>query len=74
MQLLSAEASLNHAARLTDGRPADAAELEPVWKELLSSPRWATVLNQYPMLRQVRALMVHPHDLLAAAGDAADGR
>ncbi|MDR5760081.1 3-deoxy-D-arabino-heptulosonate 7-phosphate synthase [Caballeronia sp. LZ035] len=74
MQLLTAPASLNFAARLDEGFLAEPAELEPVWKELLSSPRWATVLNQYPMLRQVRELMVHPHDLLAVAGNAADGR
>ncbi|WP_309835851.1 3-deoxy-D-arabino-heptulosonate 7-phosphate synthase [Caballeronia sp. LZ065] len=74
MQLLTAPASLNFAARLDQGFLAEPVELEPVWKELLSSPRWATVLNQYPMLRQVRELMVHPHDLLAVAGDAADSR
>ncbi|MDR5837870.1 3-deoxy-D-arabino-heptulosonate 7-phosphate synthase [Caballeronia sp. LZ034LL] len=74
MQLLTAPTSLSFAARLDEGFLAEPAELEPVWKELLSSPRWATVLNQYPMLRQVRELMVHPHDLLAVAGDAADRR
>ncbi|KMQ81116.1 hypothetical protein BPMI_03040 [Candidatus Burkholderia pumila] len=48
--------------------PADAAPrlLEPVWHQLLESPRWSTVLNQYPTLRQVRELMVHPDDPLAA--------
>ncbi|MDR5881164.1 3-deoxy-D-arabino-heptulosonate 7-phosphate synthase [Caballeronia sp. LZ032] len=74
MQLLTAPASLSFAARLDEGFLAEPAELEPVWKELLSSPRWATVLNQYPILRQVRELMVHPHDLLAVAGAAAGGR
>ncbi|MBY4947629.1 3-deoxy-D-arabino-heptulosonate 7-phosphate synthase [Cupriavidus respiraculi] len=66
MQLLSAPESLAFAGALADGQPAQPASLEPVWQQLLQSPRWAAVLNQYPMLRQVRELMVHPDDLLAA--------
>ncbi|WP_087736708.1 3-deoxy-D-arabino-heptulosonate 7-phosphate synthase [Paraburkholderia piptadeniae] len=66
MQLLSAQASLEFASALTDSRDADPQDLEPVWHELLESPRWRAVLHQYPMLRQVRDLMVHTEDLLAA--------
>ncbi|APA85102.1 3-deoxy-D-arabino-heptulosonate 7-phosphate synthase [Paraburkholderia sprentiae WSM5005] len=68
MQLLSAHASLDFASALADGRDADCAELEPVWRHLLESPRWRTVLDQYATLREVRELMVHPDDLRAAIG------
>ncbi|WP_350029208.1 3-deoxy-D-arabino-heptulosonate 7-phosphate synthase [Caballeronia sp. AZ10_KS36] len=66
MQLLSAPASLDFACMLQDHRPADVRTLEPVWKDLLESPRWRGVLHQYPMLRRVRELMVHTEDLLIA--------
>lgn len=66
MQLLSAPASLDFASRLADGQAPDPQDLEPVWRELLASPRWRAVLNQYPLLRQVRGLMVHADDLMAA--------
>ncbi|MFD4838789.1 3-deoxy-D-arabino-heptulosonate 7-phosphate synthase [Achromobacter sp. NPDC058515] len=66
MQLLSAQASLEFAARLADGQAVEAQDLEPLWHELLTSRQWGAVLNQYPMLRQVRDLMVHTDDLLAA--------
>ncbi|WP_233850217.1 3-deoxy-D-arabino-heptulosonate 7-phosphate synthase [Paraburkholderia sp. HD33-4] len=68
MQLLSAHASLDFAGALADGRDADCADLEPVWRQLLDSPRWRTVLDQYATLREVRELMVHPDDLRAAVG------
>ena len=63
MQLLSTPASLDFAAALADGSVADPASLEPVWLELLGSPRWSAVLHQYPTLRQARELMVHVDDL-----------
>ncbi|MBN9477163.1 MAG: 3-deoxy-D-arabino-heptulosonate 7-phosphate synthase [Bordetella sp. SCN 67-23] len=66
MQLLSALASLAFASALEEGRDADPRELEPVWNELLHAPGWAAVLEQYPRLRQVRGLMVHIDDLMAA--------
>lgn len=66
MQLLSAQASLDYAARLADGLPADVRLLEPVWHELLQARAWNAVLNQYPMLRRVRELMVHTDDLYTA--------
>ncbi|MEK7946838.1 3-deoxy-D-arabino-heptulosonate 7-phosphate synthase [Pigmentiphaga sp. YJ18] len=66
MQLLSAPASLAFAGALEAGRDADPRELEPVWNELLHAPGWAAVLDQYPRLRQVRGLMVHVDDLMAA--------
>jgi len=64
---LSAPASLAFASGLAAGRQGDEAELEPVWTDLLQSPRWRAVLNQYPALRQARELMVHPDDLMRAA-------
>lgn len=66
MQLLSAPASLEFAGTLMNEHRADNRDLEPVWDALLESPQWAAVLNQYPMLCQVRELMVHPEDLLCA--------
>lgn len=67
MQLLSAPASIAYASQIAQQQPATAESLEPVWHALLDSPQWAGVLNQYPQLHQVRALMVHTDDLLAAA-------
>ncbi|RAS00415.1 hypothetical protein C7415_117109 [Cupriavidus alkaliphilus] len=66
MQLLSATPTLDFAAALMAGTPADARALEPVWHALLEAPGWRAVLNQYAVLRQVRELMVHTDDLLAA--------
>ncbi|WP_250473939.1 3-deoxy-D-arabino-heptulosonate 7-phosphate synthase [Caballeronia sp. GAFFF1] len=66
MQLLSAQASLDFACMRQDHRPADVRTLEPVWDDLLASPRWRGVLDQYPMLRRVRELMVHTEDLMVA--------
>jgi hypothetical protein len=71
MQLLSALASLQFAGALVDGREPAAIDLEPVWHQLLASPRWRPVLNQYATLRQVRELMVHAQDLQAAVAIAA---
>ncbi|MBO9356388.1 3-deoxy-D-arabino-heptulosonate 7-phosphate synthase [Bordetella petrii] len=67
MQLLSAPASLEFAGNLARQSHPDARDLEPVWNQLLQSPRWKPVLHQYPLLRQARELMVHPDDLLALA-------
>ncbi|SPD67813.1 conserved protein of unknown function (plasmid) [Cupriavidus taiwanensis] len=66
MQLLSATPTLDFAAALTATPPADARALEPVWHALLEAPGWRAVLDQYATLRQVRELMVHTDDLLAA--------
>ena len=65
MQLLSAPASVEFASRIAADQQAGAEGLEPVWDELLASPRWSPVLHQYAMLRQARELMVHTDDLLA---------
>ena len=70
MQLLSAPASIAFASQLAQGLPADTRTLHPVWHSLLTSPQWSGVLNQYPQLHQVRALMVHTDDLLDAAHSA----
>jgi hypothetical protein len=72
MQLLSAPASLEFASTLAEQQHADSRDLEPAWDQLLESPRWGAVLNQYPMLRQVRELMVHTEDLLAAINGTAE--
>ncbi|WP_422650331.1 3-deoxy-D-arabino-heptulosonate 7-phosphate synthase [Cupriavidus sp. H18C1] len=69
MQLLSAPATLAFASKLIETQQADSRELEPVWHQLLESPQWSAVLNQYRALRRVRELMVHADDLLAAIGD-----
>ena len=66
MQLLSAPASLAVAARIEDGAAPDPSRLEPVWHQLLESPAFGPVLHQYPTLRTVRELMLHPDDLMAA--------
>lgn len=66
MQLLSAQASLAFASALAEGHPTETAALAAVWDALLESSRWRAVLNQYPTLRQVREMMVHPDDLVAA--------
>ncbi len=66
MQLLSATPTLDFAVKLTVASAADASDLEPVWLALLESPGWRAVLNQLAALRQVRELMMHPDDLLAA--------
>ncbi|MBB1593356.1 3-deoxy-D-arabino-heptulosonate 7-phosphate synthase [Achromobacter sp. UMC46] len=66
MQLLSAPASVEYARGVENGQTPDVSALEPVWRQLLESPQWEPVLHQYPMLRQVRELMVHVDDLLAS--------
>ena len=66
MQLLSAEASLVFANALAAEHHADSSDLEPVWQQLLESPKWRALLNQYPTLCRVRELMVHADDLLSA--------
>lgn len=70
MQLLSAHASMEFAGALAEKQHADSQGLDAVWHELLESPRLSAVLYQYPMLRQVRELMVHTGDLLAAINGA----
>jgi len=67
MQLLSAQPCLAFASALAQRHRADPLGLRPVWNDLLESTRWRGVLHQYPMLRQVRELMVHVEDLQAAA-------
>jgi hypothetical protein len=66
MQLLTAQASVEFASTLAEKHQANFQDLEPVWHQLLESPRWGAVLHQYPMLRKARELMVHTEDLLAA--------
>ncbi|QEI06394.1 3-deoxy-D-arabino-heptulosonate 7-phosphate synthase [Pigmentiphaga aceris] len=73
MQLLSSEASLAFADKLVKNQTAEPNELEPVWQALLESARWRPVLEQYPMLYGVRALMVHISDLSAAIPTANKG-
>lgn len=66
MHLLSAPASVDFAIKLADSQTPDPAMLEPVWRLLLESPQWTPVLHQYPMLREIRDMMVHVDDLRAA--------
>lgn len=73
MRLLGAPASMAFAGRLLDKRDAEVRDLEPVWHELLESPRWAAVRNQYPIVCEARELMVHIDDLRDAIDSAAGG-
>jgi hypothetical protein len=66
MQLLSAAASLDVAARLERGETVEPSALEPVWHQLLSAPQFVGVLHQYPSLQRVREVMLHPDDLASA--------
>jgi hypothetical protein len=68
MQLLSAPASLEFASALANKQKPDPQLLEPLWHQVLESPRWSAVLHQYCVLHQVRELMVHIDDLLIASG------
>ncbi|MFP3648383.1 3-deoxy-D-arabino-heptulosonate 7-phosphate synthase, partial [Paraburkholderia sp. SIMBA_054] len=52
MQLLSAEASLVFANVLATEHDADSSDLEPIWQQLLESPKWHALLYQYPTLRR----------------------
>ncbi|WP_443102117.1 3-deoxy-D-arabino-heptulosonate 7-phosphate synthase [Bordetella sp. H567] len=63
--------SVDHANGLADQQSLDYHDLEPVWDELLASPRWHGVLHQYATLRRARALMVNVEDLAAAIDGAA---
>lgn len=66
MQLLSAPGSVAYASRVADAACGDRQSLASVWEQLLTSTRWDTVRRQYPLLRQVRDLMVHVDDLFMA--------
>lgn len=68
MQLLSAEASLAFASRLEGGEAPTVEALEPVWRLLCEAPTFSAVLRQYPTLRVVREVMVHPEDFGEATG------
>ncbi|MFJ3464323.1 3-deoxy-D-arabino-heptulosonate 7-phosphate synthase [Achromobacter spanius] len=74
MQLLSAQESLDYASLLSAGEAPHASALAPVWQQLLVSPRWSAVLNQFALLRQVRELMVHVDDVHAAIAQAGQDR
>lgn len=74
MQLLSAQESLDHASRVIANEAPDASALAAVWQQLLASPRWSAVLNQFALLRQVRELMAHVDDVHAAITRLDQGR
>ncbi|HEX7937091.1 MAG TPA: 3-deoxy-D-arabino-heptulosonate 7-phosphate synthase [Paraburkholderia sp.] len=71
MQLLSAEASLEFAGALAQKQHADVGKLDPVWHQLLESPKWRALLNQYSTLGRVRELMVHADDFQSAVSNEA---
>lgn len=71
MQLLSAPATLDYAARLAAGEPPDTALLAPLWTQLLHAPRWQPVRDQYAVLQRARGLMVHTADLRRAIAETA---
>lgn len=58
MRLLSAPACLEFAGRLMHGADPDLSSLEPVWRDLLESPRMRPVLQHYPVFCLVRELML----------------
>lgn len=65
-QLLGASRSMAFATALAQGGEVNAHGLQGVWQQLLQSPEWTPVLQQYPTLQRVRGLMVHVDDLCAA--------
>lgn len=65
MQLLGAPCSMAFATALAQGGEVNARSLQGVWQQLLQSPQWTPVLQQYPTLQRVRGLMVHVDDLCA---------
>jgi len=71
MQLLSAPATVAYAQRLDAGLDADPRELDAVWRDVVTEPRWRHVLRQYLELRQARGLMVYTPDLAVTVGHAA---
>lgn len=64
MRLFGDQTCLDFATRLVNKQDTDPDFLEPVWQQVLESPRWHAVLNQYPLLQRVRELMIHPDDLV----------
>lgn len=74
MQLLSAQSSLEFASAVSGGKHPDPECLGSLWHEMLASVRWKPVLNQYATLVQVRALMVHPDDLMSSANNQDPGQ
>lgn len=66
MLLLSDLPSLQFAAEWVEHGAASLHHLETLWSRLLTSPDLRSVLEQYPLLQEARALMVHPDDLLEA--------
>ena len=68
VQLLSTEASLAFEGRLEDSYRSTVEALGPVWRLLCEAPTFSAVLRQYPTLRVVREVMVHPEDFGEATG------
>lgn len=62
-RLLREPASLEFASMLMQKQNPHPDNLEPIWHQLLESPRWHTVLHQYPMLQCAREHMIHPADI-----------
>lgn len=63
-RLLGEPASLEFARMLMQKQNPHPDSLEPLWHQLLESPRWHAVLHQYPMLQCVRELMIYPEDIV----------
>jgi hypothetical protein len=66
--LLAEPASLAFAQALAAGESPSADSLAPAWEALGTSARLRSVLHQYETAVTVREAMLHPDDLLEAAG------
>ncbi|MDR6203871.1 hypothetical protein [Paraburkholderia graminis] len=66
MRIVWSSLTLVFANVLATEHDADSSALEPVWQQLLESPKWHALLYQYPTLRRVRELMVHAENLQSA--------
>ncbi len=64
MQLMSSAEGIAFATALAEGLSGDAGVLEPLWDQLLQTPQWQPILQQYHTICQARELMVHVDDLV----------
>lgn len=67
MQLLSNPHSVAFATRLQRGEAPEPKDLEKVWDQLVTAPKWEGLRQQHYFLHLAREMMVHVDDLLAAA-------
>lgn len=73
MRLLSTPACVDYASRLLLDQKTDSVLLEPVWDELLESPRLRPVLLHGAIVRSVKGLMIGLDDRSAVMHQGIDG-